>query len=65
MQRFGPPLSTHSLDRLHFKFARFDLIDRKPQTWVGFALESVTSEKLLKVYLKFIKDYKFYSDHSH
>jgi len=35
MQRFGAPLSTHTLDRLHFKFPRFDLIGRNPQTWSG------------------------------
>ncbi len=35
MQHFGPPLPTHTLDRLHFKFPRFDLIARNPQTWSG------------------------------
>ncbi len=35
MQRFGPPLPTHTLDRLHFKFSRFDSIGRNPQTWSG------------------------------
>ncbi len=35
MQRCGPPLSTHTLDRLHFKFSRFDLIGRNSQTWSG------------------------------
>ncbi len=35
MQCFGPPLPTHTLDRLHFKFPRFDLIARNPQTWSG------------------------------
>ncbi len=35
MQRFGHPLPTHTLDRLHFKFPRFDLIARNPQTWSG------------------------------
>jgi len=34
-QRFGPPLPTHTLDRLHFKFPRFYLIRRNPQTWSG------------------------------
>ncbi len=35
MQRFGPPLSTHTLDRPHFKSPRFDLIARNLQTWSG------------------------------
>ncbi len=35
MQRLGPPLPTHTLDRLHFEFPRFDLIGRNPQTCSG------------------------------
>jgi len=35
MQRFGHLLPTHTLDWLHFKFPRFDLIARNPQTWSG------------------------------
>jgi len=35
MQHFGPPLSTHTLDRLHSRIFRFYLIDRNPQTWSG------------------------------
>ncbi len=35
MQHFGPPLPTHTLDRLQLKFPRFDLIARNPQTKSG------------------------------
>ncbi len=34
-KHFGPPLPTHTLDWIHFRFPIFDLLARNPQTWSG------------------------------
>jgi len=35
MQHFGPPLSTHTLNWLHFRIFWLHLITRNPQAWSG------------------------------